>query len=206
MQAFVRETGVLAPLDRVDVDTDQIIPKQFLKRIERTGFGQFCFNDWRYREDGSLNPDFELNSPAYQGAPVLVSGRNFGCGSSREHAPWALQDMGFKAVIAPSFADIFYNNCFKNGVLPVVLPEATVNELLARAKERPGYRVTVDLERQLVEDEEGVVAKFEVDPHRRHLMLNGLDDIGMTLQHADEIASFEQRMPTRLRGLTTAGA
>jgi 3-isopropylmalate/(R)-2-methylmalate dehydratase small subunit len=206
MQAFVRETGVLAPLDRVDVDTDQIIPKQFLKRIERTGFGQFCFNDWRFREDGSLNPDFELNNPAYQSASVLVSGRNFGCGSSREHAPWALQDMGFKAVIAPSFADIFFNNCFKNGVLPVVLPEATVNELLARAKERPGYRVTVDLERQVVEDEEGTVANFEVDPFRRHLMLNGLDDIGLTLQHEGDITSFEGRMPERLRGLTTAGA
>ena len=204
MQAFVRETGVLAPLDRVDVDTDQIIPKQFLKRIERTGFGQFCFNDWRYREDGSLNPSFELNSPAYQGASILISGRNFGCGSSREHAPWALQDMGFKAVIAPSFADIFFNNCFKNGLLPVVLPEATVNELLARAKERPGYRATVDLERQVVEDEEGVVARFEVDPFRRHLMLNGLDDIGLTLQHADDISAFERRMPDRLRGLTTA--
>ena len=206
MQPFVRETGVVAPLDRVDVDTDQIIPKQFLKRIERTGFGQFCFNDWRYREDGSLNPDFELNNPAYQGASILVAGRNFGCGSSREHAPWALQDMGFKAVIAPSFADIFFNNCFKNGLLPVVLPEATVNELLARAKERPGYRVSVDLERQVVEDEEGVVASFEVDPFRRHLMLNGLDDIGLTLQHADEIAAFEQRMPERLRGLTTTTA
>jgi 3-isopropylmalate/(R)-2-methylmalate dehydratase small subunit len=206
VQAFVRKTGVLAPLDRVDVDTDQIIPKQFLKRIERTGFGQFCFNDWRYREDGSLNPDFELNNPVYQGAPILVSGRNFGCGSSREHAPWALQDMGFKAVIAPSFADIFFNNCFKNGVLPVVLPEETVNELLARAKERPGYRVTVDLERQVVEDEEGVVSKFEVDPFRRHLMLNGLDDIGLTLQHADDIAAFEARTSGRLRGLTTAGA
>ena len=206
MEPFRAHEGLVVPLARADVDTDQIIPKQFLKRIERTGFGQFCFNDWRYREDGSLNPDFELNNPAYQGASILVAGRNFGCGSSREHAPWALQDMGFKAVIAPSFADIFFNNCFKNGLLPVVLPEATVNELLARAKERPGYRVSVDLERQVVEDEEGVVASFEVDPFRRHLMLNGLDDIGLTLQHADEIAAFEQRMPERLRGLTTTTA
>src|SRR5919198_533017 len=164
MDAFIRHTGIVAPLDRVDVDTDQIIPKQFLKRIERTGFGQFAFFDWRFKDDGTPNPDFELNKPGYDGASILVAGRNFGCGSSREHAPWALQDYGFRVIIAPSFADIFYNNCFKNGVLPVVLPEATVNELLARAKERPGYRLTVDLERQVVEDEEGVVARFEVDP------------------------------------------
>jgi 3-isopropylmalate/(R)-2-methylmalate dehydratase small subunit len=206
MQAFRRETGVVAPLDRVDVDTDQIIPKQFLKRIERTGFGQFAFFDWRYREDGSLNPEFELNAPAYIGASVLVSGRNFGVGSSREHAPWALQDMGVKVVIAPSFGDIFFNNSFKNGMLPIVLPEQTVNELLARAKERPGYKLTVDLERQVVEDEEGEVAKFDVDPFRRNLLLNGLDDIGLTLQHEPDIASYETRMPGRLRGLTTAQA
>ncbi|MBM3779904.1 MAG: 3-isopropylmalate dehydratase small subunit [Acidimicrobiia bacterium] len=204
MQAFRRETGVVAPLDRVDVDTDQIIPKQFLKRIERTGFGQFAFYDWRFREDGSLNPEFELNLPAYREASILVSGRNFGSGSSREHAPWALQDMGFKAVIAPSFADIFFNNCFKNGVLPVVLPEQTVNELLARAKERPGYKVTVDLEAQTVSDEEGPVAGFEVDPFRKHLLLNGLDDIGLTLEHGDAIARYEEAMPARLRGLTIA--
>ena len=195
MHAFVRETGTVAPLDRVDVDTDQIIPKQFLKRIERTGFGQFAFNDWRYLEDGSLNPSFELNSPAYQGASILVSGRNFGCGSSREHAPWALQDYGFKVVIAPSFGDIFFNNSFKNGMLPIVLPEQTVNELLARAKERPGYRLTVDLERQVVEDEEGEVAKFDVDPYRRHLLLEGLDDIGLTLQHQSDISLYESRHP-----------
>src|SRR5262245_11641967 len=206
MQAFVRETGTVAPLDRVDVDTDQIIPKQFLKRIERTGFGQFLFYDWRFREDGSPNPDFELNLPAYQGASILVSGRNFGCGSSREHAPWALQDYGVRAVIAPSFGDIFFNNCFKNGMLPVVLPEETVNELLARARERPGYRLTVDLENQTVADEEGVVAHFDVDPFRRHLLLNGLDDIGLTLQREADIAAHEARMPARLRGLTTAGA
>ncbi|HEY3083162.1 MAG TPA: 3-isopropylmalate dehydratase small subunit [Chloroflexota bacterium] len=206
MQQFVRETGTVAPLDRVDVDTDQIIPKQFLKRIERTGFGQFLFYDWRFREDGSPNPDFELNLPAYRGASILVSGRNFGCGSSREHAPWALQDYGVRAVIAPSFADIFFNNCFKNGMLPVVLPEETVNELLARAKERPGYRLTVDLESQTVGDEEGVVAHFEVDPFRRHLLLNGLDDIGLTLQHEAEITRHEAGMPSRFRGLTSAGA
>jgi 3-isopropylmalate/(R)-2-methylmalate dehydratase small subunit len=206
VQKFVRETGVVAPLDRVDVDTDQIIPKQFLKRIERTGFGQFLFYDWRFREDGTPNPDFELNNPAYEGASILVSGRNFGCGSSREHAPWALQDYGVRAVIAPSFADIFFNNCFKNGMLPVVLPEETVDELLARAKERPGYRLTVDLENQTVGDEEGVVARFDVDPFRRHLLLNGLDDIGLTLQHEPDISRHEATMPSRFRGLTTARA
>jgi 3-isopropylmalate/(R)-2-methylmalate dehydratase small subunit len=204
VQSFIRETGIVAPLDRVDVDTDQIIPKQFLKRIERTGFGQFAFYDWRFREDGSENPDFELNQPAYRGASILVSGRNFGCGSSREHAPWALQDYGVKAIIAPSYADIFFNNCFKNGMLPVILPEETVAELLARAKERPGYQLTVDLENQTVSDEEGVVAKFDVDPFRKHLLLNGLDDIGMSLQHEAAIAAHEAKMPTRLRGLTTA--
>jgi 3-isopropylmalate/(R)-2-methylmalate dehydratase small subunit len=204
MQSFVSHTGTVAPLDRVDVDTDQIIPKQFLKRIERTGFGQFAFYDWRFREDGSENPGFELNQPAYRGASVLVAGRNFGCGSSREHAPWALQDYGIKAIIAPSYADIFFNNCFKNGMLPVVLPEETVTELLARAKERPGYQLTVDLENQTVADEEGPVARFDVDPFRKHLLLNGLDDIGMSLQHEAAIAAHEAKMPARLRGLTTA--
>jgi 3-isopropylmalate/(R)-2-methylmalate dehydratase small subunit len=193
MEPFVKLTGVAAPLDRVNVDTDQIIPKQFLKRIERTGFGQFLFFDWRFKDDGSLNPDFELNRPGYEGASVLVAGRNFGCGSSREHAPWALEDYGFKAIIAPSFADIFYNNCFKNGMLPVVLPEATVQELMSKAKERPGYRLTVDLERQVVEDEEGVIADFEVDPFRRECLLKGLDDIGLTLQHETDIDAYERK-------------
>jgi 3-isopropylmalate/(R)-2-methylmalate dehydratase small subunit len=198
MDAFVKHTGLVVPLDRVNVDTDQIIPKQFLKRIERSGFGQFLFFDWRFRDDGTENPDFELNRPGYAGASVLVAGRNFGCGSSREHAPWALQDYGFRAVIAPSFADIFYNNCFKNGILPVVLPEATVNDLLARAKERPGYTLTVNLEEQTVEDEEGVVAPFEVDAFRRDCLLRGLDDIGLTLQHEGNITDFEHRRPTHL--------
>ena len=196
--------GEVSVLERADVDTDQIIPKQFLKRIERTGFGQFAFYDWRFREDGSENPGFELNQPAYRGASVLVAGRNFGCGSSREHAPWALQDYGIKAIIAPSYADIFFNNCFKNGMLPVVLPEETVTELLARAKERPGYQLTVDLENQTVADEEGPVARFDVDPFRKHLLLNGLDDIGMSLQHEAAIAAHEAKMPARLRGFTTA--
>jgi 3-isopropylmalate/(R)-2-methylmalate dehydratase small subunit len=204
MQSFVSHTGTVAPLDRVDVDTNQIIPKQFLKRIERTGFGQFAFYDWRFREDGSEDPAFELNQPAYRAASVLVAGRNFGCGSSPEHAPWALQDYGIKAIVAPSYADIFFNNCFKNGMLPVVLPEETVNELLARAKERPGYRLTVDLENQTVADEEGVVAHFDVDPFRKHLLLNGLDDIGLSLQHEGAIAAHEATMPARLKGLTTA--
>jgi len=192
MDAFVRHTGTVAPLDRVNVDTDQIIPKQFLKRIERSGFGQYLFFDWRFNDDGTPNPEFELNRPGYEGASVLVAGRNFGCGSSREHAPWALQDYGFRAIIAPSYADIFNNNCYQNGVLPVVLPEATVNEILSRAKERPGYSLTVDLEKQTVEDEEGELARFEVDPFRRDCLLRGLDGIGLTMQHDADIAAFEQ--------------
>ena len=193
MQPYRRHTGVVAPLDRVDVDTDQIIPKQFLKRIERTGFGQFAFCDWRYQDDGTPNPDFELNKPEYQDATILVAGRNFGCGSSREHAPWALEDMGFRTIIAPSFADIFYNNCFKNGMLPITLPDETVQEIMSRAQERPGYTLTVDLEKETIEDEEGVVAHFDVDEFRRHCLLEGLDDIGLTLQYADDIAKYEQR-------------
>lgn len=191
MQPFTTFSGVAAPLDRVNVDTDQIIPKQFLKRIERTGFGPFCFFDWRYKDDGSLNPDFELNQPEYQAASILVAGRNFGCGSSREHAPWALEDMGIRAVLAPSFADIFFNNCFKNGMLPVVLPESVIEELLARAKERPGYALTIDLENQVVSDQEGVIASFDVDPFRKECLIRGLDDIGLTMQHEPEITRFE---------------
>jgi 3-isopropylmalate/(R)-2-methylmalate dehydratase small subunit len=201
MQPYRKVTGVVAPLDRANVDTDQIIPKQFLKRIERTGFGPFAFFDWRYKEDGTPNPDFVLNKPEYQGATVLVADRNFGCGSSREHAPWALEDMGFRTIIAPSFADIFYNNCFKNGMLPITLPEQTVKELIARAQERPGYTLTVDLENQTINDEEGVVASFEVDDFRRHCLLDGLDDIGLTLQNEDRITQFER---TRSELLPTA--
>lgn len=197
MRPFVRETGLAVPLDRVNVDTDQIIPKQFLKRIERTGFGQFLFYDWRYLPDGSPNPEFVLNRPQYQGATILIAGRNFGSGSSREHAPWALTDYGFRAVIAPSFADIFYNNCFQNGLLPVVLPEEAVNELMRRAA-APGYQLTVDLERCVVEDGEGFYAEFAVDEFRRHRMLHGLDEIGLTLQYEDEIAAYEARRPAWL--------
>ena len=192
MQPYLKETGTVGPLDRVDVDTDQIIPKQFLKRIERTGFGPFAFFDWRYKEDGAPNPEFELNRPGYENATVLVAGRNFGCGSSREHAPWALEDMGFRTIIAPSFADIFFNNCFQNGMLPVILPEETVKDILDRAKERPGYQLTVDLEDQTVSDEEGVIASFEVDEFRKHCLLQGLDSVGLTLQHEGDITSFER--------------
>ncbi len=190
MKAFVKHTGLVAAMDRANVDTDQIIPKQFLKRIERTGFGQFLFQDWRRLEDGSDNPEFELNLPRYRGATILLARRNFGCGSSREHAPWALEDYGFRAIIAPSFADIFYNNCFKNGLLPVRLDEATVDELFRRAAHE-GYKLTVDLETCTIEDDAGLKISFEVEPSRRHSLLNGLDDIGLTLAHADKIAAYE---------------
>ncbi|MFH1268183.1 MAG: 3-isopropylmalate dehydratase small subunit [Planctomycetota bacterium] len=192
MRAFTRHTGLVALMDRSNVDTDQIIPKQFLKRIERTGFGQFLFYDWRFRDDGSENPDFELNRPEYAGASVLVVRRNFGCGSSREHAPWALDDYGFRVVIAPSFADIFFNNCFKNGLLPLVLEESVVDDLFARARAHEGYKLTVDLEGCTISDDHGLLLAFEVDAFRRHCLLNGLDDIGLTLEHEDKITGYEQ--------------
>jgi 3-isopropylmalate/(R)-2-methylmalate dehydratase small subunit len=197
MRAFIRETGIAAPLDRVNVDTDQIIPKQFLKRIERTGFGKFLFFDWRYLGDGKTpNPQFELNAPELQGASILIAGKNFGCGSSREHAPWALADYGFRAIIAATYADIFYNNCFKNGILPVTLREETVDDLLSRAKRQPGYTLTVDLATQTVTGPDGVSAPFTVDPFRRHCLMNGLDDIGLTLQHEEAITEYESRRPS----------
>lgn len=192
MQPFVRHTGLVLPLDRSDVDTDQIIPKQFLKRIERTGFGQFLFYDWRYLEDGSPNPEFILNWPEYQGASILLTRRNFGCGSSREHAPWALADYGFRALIAPSFADIFYNNSLKNGLLPVRLDESLVEELFRRCRATPGYRLTVDLEKCLVTDDHGFEASFEIDPFRRQCLLQGLDDIALTLRLEDKITAYEK--------------
>jgi 3-isopropylmalate/(R)-2-methylmalate dehydratase small subunit len=192
MEPFVRHTGLVVPLDRVDVDTDQIIPKQFLKRIERTGFGQFLFYDWRFLEGGDLNPALEMNWPQYRGGSILVSGRNFGCGSSREHAPWALADYGFRAVIAPSFADIFRNNCLQNGFLPIELPEDTVRQLIDRAKEQPGFELTIDLQRQVVEDGQGFSATFEIPEFSRYCLLNGLDAIGLTLQHEPDITEFEQ--------------
>jgi 3-isopropylmalate/(R)-2-methylmalate dehydratase small subunit len=202
MDKFTQHSGLVAPLDRVDVDTDQIIPKQFLKSIARTGFEKGLFYDWRVLPDGTPNPDFVLNKPEYQGASVLVSGRNFGSGSSREHAPWALQQAGFKAVIAPSFADIFRNNCYQNGFLPVQVPERTVREIMDRATNEPGYRVTIDLEQQTVADDRDTLASFDIDPAVKHRLLNGLDDIGLTLQHADDISTFEQNraeyLPTAL--------
>ena len=192
MQAFVKLTGVAAPIDRVNIDTDQIIPAVYLKRIERSGYGQFLFSSWRFNEDGSPNADFVLNDPNYQNPKILVAGRNFGCGSSREHAPWALDDFGIRCVIAPSFADIFFSNCFQNGLLPVVLPEEDVRRILDNLKENPGTELTVDLEAQRVwtEDEE-VALSFDVDQFRKYCLLNGLDEIGLTLQHEDKIAAFE---------------
>jgi 3-isopropylmalate/(R)-2-methylmalate dehydratase small subunit len=193
MEPFRKLTGVVAPLDRVNVDTDQIIPKQFLKRIERRGFEDALFYDWRFLADGSPNPDFSLNQPGYEGASVLVAGRNFGCGSSREHAPWALLDYGFRAVIAPSFADIFRNNCFQNGILPIELPEELVNELMKRAETYPGCALTIDLENNEIRDDEALVTTFEVDDFRRHCLLEGMDDIAMTLEHEPAIAAYEVR-------------
>ena len=195
MLPFRVHTGVAAPLDHPNVDTDQIIPKQFLKRVERTGFGQFLFYDWRFGSDGSPDPSFVLNEPRYAGATVLLAGRNFGCGSSREHAPWALLDYGFRAVVAPSFADIFQNNCTKNGVLPVTLSDEQVAELVRRAREVEGFRLTVDLERCEVRDGQGFTASFEIDEFRRQCLLEGLDDVGLTLRHTSLIRQFEEQRP-----------
>ena len=192
MQPFTVHTGVVAALDRANVDTDQIIPKQFLKRIERTGFGEFLFFDWRRLADGAPNPEFELNRPQYAGASILLARRNFGCGSSREHAPWALGDYGFRVILAPSFADIFYNNCFKNGMLPIVLDEATIDELMRRATSER-LTLTVDLVEQRITAPGGLAIPFEVDAFRRHCLLNGLDDIGLTLAHEDKIAAYERQ-------------
>ena len=191
MTPFRLHTGLVAPLDRPNVDTDQIIPKQFLKRVERTGFGEFLFYDWRFLADGQPDPSFPLNEPRYRGASILVAGKNFGCGSSREHAPWALADYGFRAIIAPSFADIFANNCMKNGLLPVVLSAAEVDELIRRAKEHEGYQATVDLEKKIVTDMNAFSAVFEIGDFQRTCLLEGLDDIGLTLKHEAEIAEYE---------------
>jgi 3-isopropylmalate/(R)-2-methylmalate dehydratase small subunit len=196
MEPFKRHTGLVATLDRVNVDTDQIIPKQFLKRIERSGFGQFLFYDWRFNPDGSINAEFELNEPRFAGASILLARANFGCGSSREHAPWALHDYGFRAIIAPSYADIFYNNCFKNGLLPVQLSEAEVERLFTAASAIPGYELTIDLERQWVVDDWGNKFSFAVDPFRRECLLKGLDDIGLTLQYEDAITEYEAQRST----------
>jgi 3-isopropylmalate/(R)-2-methylmalate dehydratase small subunit len=195
MIPFKNHTGRVAPLDRSNVDTDQIIPKQFLKRVERTGFGEFLFYDWRFRPDGQPDQSFLLNESRYRGVSILVAGKNFGCGSSREHAPWSLADSGFRVIIAPSFADIFSNNCLKNGLLPVTLDEAEVADLIHRAQEIEGYQVTVDLERKTVTDAQGLVVSFEIGDFQRHCLLEGLDDIGLTLRHEAEITLFESRRP-----------
>lgn len=188
---FTQHKGVVVPLDRVNVDTDQIIPKQFLKRIERTGFGQFLFYDWRFLSDGSPNPEFILNDSQYKGATILVAGTNFGCGSSREHAPWALQDYGFRAIIAPSFADIFYNNCFKNGLLPIVLQGETVARMTREAAGESPYTLAVDLEEQTVTEPDGRAHTFAVDPFRKMFVLKGLDEIGWTLEYEADITAYE---------------
>ncbi len=203
MQPFRVLTGLVAPLDRANVDTDAIIPKQFLKSVNRSGFGPNLFDAWRYLDSGEpgmdmsrrrLNPDFVLNQPRYQGAQILLARRNFGCGSSREHAPWALGDYGFRAIIAPSYADIFFNNCFKNGLLPIVLPETSVERLFHDTAAFPGFKLSIDLERQTVATSDGgTLFPFDVDAFRKHCLLNGLDDIGLTLTHADEIRAFEAK-------------
>jgi len=202
MKKFEKFTGLVAPLDRANVDTDAIIPKQYLKSIQRTGFGPTLFDDWRYLDPGEpgmdhsqrrINPEFVLNQARYHGAQILLARDNFGCGSSREHAPWALVDYGFRAIIAPSYADIFYNNSFKNGLLPIVLERAAVDQLFKECAATPGYQLTVDLVAQTVTSQAGTTFKFEIDAFRRHCLLNGLDDIGLTLQHVAEIKAYEER-------------
>lgn len=196
MNPFIKHTGVVLPLDRVNVDTDQIVPKQFLKSLTREGLGRVLFYDWRYLEGEEPNPDFVLNQAEYRGASILLAQSNFGCGSSREHAPWALLDYGIRAIIAPSFADIFKNNCFQNGIVPVALDENKVDELFRRAAREGGYKLTVNLESQTVTDEGGLRFPFEVDPFRRECLLKGLDDIGLTLRFEKEIGAYEKaRLP-----------
>jgi 3-isopropylmalate/(R)-2-methylmalate dehydratase small subunit len=193
MEPFKTLTGIVAPLDRVNVDTDQIIPKQFLKRIERTGFEEYLFYDWRYLDNGKPNPEFVLNNERYKDATILLTRNNFGCGSSREHAPWALKNYGFLVIIAPSFADIFFSNCFKNGMLPIVLQENVVEELFKRVLANKGYRLTVDLESQSITEDKGFKISFEIDPFKKRCLLEGLDDIGLTLRHEDKIRAYEER-------------
>ena len=193
MESFVKHTGIVAPLDKPDIDTDQIIPKQFLKRVERNGFGQFMFYNWRYKEEGMPNPDFILNSPQYSGCSILATRRNFGSGSSREHAVWALSDFGIKCIIAPSFADIFYNNCFQNGILPVIVDEEIIDKLIRQSTTVPGYTISIDLTAQSIKDaKKEIDITFNIDGFRKYTMLNGLDDIGLTLQHEDRIHLYEQ--------------
>jgi 3-isopropylmalate/(R)-2-methylmalate dehydratase small subunit len=192
MNPFSTHTGMVLPLDRVNVDTDQMVPKQFLKAQTRQGFGRVLFYDWRYLPGEKPNPDFILNWPRYKGASVMLARANFGCGSSREHAPWAVADMGFRVLIAPSYADIFYNNCFKNGILPATLPEAQMDELFRRAEAQEGYSITADLPNQTISDASGLKYRFEIDPFRKHVLLEGLDDIGLTLKYAANIDAYEQ--------------
>jgi 3-isopropylmalate/(R)-2-methylmalate dehydratase small subunit len=193
MKPFTKHTGMVAPMDRVNVDTDQMVPKQFLKLLTREGYGRVLFYDWRYLPGEKQNPDFVLNQPRYKGASVILARANFGCGSSREHAPWAILDYGFRAILAPSYADIFYNNCFKNGILPVTLSNGQMDELFERTAAQEGYRVTVDLEQQVVSDDQGLRYSFTVDPFRRDCLLRGLDDIGLSLVHEPDISAFEEK-------------
>jgi 3-isopropylmalate/(R)-2-methylmalate dehydratase small subunit len=193
MKPFVKHTGLAAPMDRVNVDTDQMVPKQFIKLCTREGFGRVLFYDWRYLPGEEPNPEFILNQPRYKGASVLIARANFGCGSSREHAPWAILDYGFRAILAPSYADIFYNNCFKNGILPVTLTNEQIDEVFKRTEKNEGYRLTIDLEQQLVTDSEGLRYSFEIDPFRKECLLKGLDDIGLSLVHEAEISVFEKK-------------
>ena len=192
MEAFTTHTGLVAPLARMNVDTDAIIPKQFLKRIERSGFGQYLFFEWRFTEEGAEIPEFVLNREPYRNASILLAQANFGCGSSREHAPWALNDFGFQVILAPSFADIFYNNCFKNGMLPIRLPDDTINDLFKRVDAHPGYTMTVDLHKKSVTGSDGFSVQFELDEDRRQFLLQGLDEIGLTLRHEPAIAAYER--------------
>jgi len=193
MNPFLKHTGIVLPLDRVNVDTDQMVPKQFLKLCTRDGFGKFLFFDWRYLPGDKPNPEFVLNYPRYKGASILLARANFGCGSSREHAPWAILDYGFRVILAPNYADIFYNNCFKNGILPATLPTEQIDELFKRTEQNEGYHLTVDLNEQTVTDNKGLHYKFEIDPFRKDCLLRGLDDIGLTLQHEPEITAFEKK-------------
>ncbi len=192
MQPFITHSGLVAPMDRVNVDTDQMVPKQFLKALTRQGFGRVLFYDWRYLPGEKPNPEFVLNSPRYRGASVLLARANFGCGSSREHAPWAIGDYGFRVILAPSYADIFYNNCFKNGILPAELTEAQIEELFQRTEKEEGYSLTVDLPSQTVKDNHGLTYKFEIAPSRKEVLLKGLDDIGTSLLHAGAIDTYEK--------------
>ncbi len=200
MEAFTQLKGIVTLLDLPDVDTDQIIPKQFLKRIERTGFGQFLFYDWRFTEDKKLNPDFEMNRERYKGASVLVTRANFGCGSSREHAPWSLLDYGFRCIIAPSFADIFYNNCFKNGILPVRLSESEISSLFEQVRKKEQFQLSIDLEKEVISSDDGMAFQITVDPFRRQCLLKGLDDIALTLAHEDDISRYEATTRTSIAG------